>query len=394
MLRSRPLGPADRSGCDTRVVPAESLDPSLDPATLLVHLGNESGPGAPSAPPITIASVFASEGEQAPGTYGYGRDGNPTWERLEAVLGGLEDGQAVVFASGQAAVHALALSLAASGRRLVLGDDGYFNARRLVERLPGVESESVDLDDEAGVVRALRGGPASLWTESPSNPLLRVHDIRGLAQVATDCGAVLVLDNTTATAVLQQPLDLGAIASLYSLTKASSGHSDVILGAVVTRSGDLANRLRAWRTSVGSIPGPFEAWLALRGLRTLALRVKRESENALAVARFLATRSEVRAVHYPGLDGPGLDLAAGQMRGGFGPLLSFEVSGDAAAADRVIAAARLVRPGTSFGGVESSWERRSRWPSETAPPSLIRFSAGIEAIADLLADLEQALERA
>jgi cystathionine gamma-synthase len=264
----------------------------------------------------------------------------------------------------------------------------------MIGRLPGIESEAVDLDDGAEVVRLLRRGPAALWAESPSNPLLRVHDIRRLAQVAADTGALLVVDNTTATPILQQPLDLGAAASVYSLTKAASGHSDVVLGAVVTRSDDLATRLRGWRTAAGGIPGPFEAWLALRGLRTLALRVKRESENALAVARYLAGHASVREVHYPGLDGPALEVAAMQMHGGFGPMLSFEVAGDGDAADRVVAAAGLIRPGTSFGGVESSWERRARWPSETASPSLIRLSCGIEAIADLLADIEQALAHA
>jgi len=184
------------------------------------------------------------------------------------------------------------------------------------------------------------------------------------------------------------------VASLYSLTKAASGHSDVILGAVVSRDGDLVARLRAWRSAAGGIPGPFEAWLAHRGLKTLAVRVARQSATALAVARHLAAHERVRRVHYPGLDALPGSPAERQMRGGFGPLLSFEVDGDAKAANRVVAGSRLVRPGTSFGGVESSWERRARWASETAPESLIRLSVGLEEPADLLPDLDASLAQA
>jgi cystathionine beta-lyase/cystathionine gamma-synthase len=202
----------------------------------------------------------------------------------------------------------------------------------------------------------------------------------------------MVVDNTVATALLQRPLELGAIASLYSLTKALSGHSDVLLGAVVTRDRDLLCELREWRTTGGGIPGSLESWLALRGMRTLHLRIMRQSENALAIARYLAGHPRVSAVHYPGVTAATLDVAAAQMTGGFGPLLSFELAGDSAAeADAVIAAAQLIVPATSFGGVESTWERRARWPAETAPASLIRLSAGIEPAADLIADVALAL---
>jgi cystathionine gamma-synthase len=165
----------------------------------------------------------------------------------------------------------------------------------------------------------------------------------------------------------------------------------VILGAVVSRDGDLLARLRAWRSAAGGIPGPFEAWLAHRGLKTLAVRVARQAAAALAVARHLAAHARVRRVHYPGLDAPPGSPAERQMRGGFGPLLSFEVEGDAESANRVVAGSRLLRPGTSFGGVESSWERRARWASETAPESLIRMSVGLEEPEDLLPDLDAAL---
>jgi cystathionine gamma-synthase len=240
------------------------------------------------------------------------------------------------------------------------------------------------------VAGALHGGPAVLWAETPTNPLLRVADLGALASLASAAGAPFVVDNTVATGLLQKPLGFGAAASVYSLTKAVSGHSDVLGGAVVTGDAALAKAVLAWRTDGGAIPGPFESWLVLRGLKTLDLRIARASANALAVATFLAAHPRVTAVHYPGLAPSAVALR--QMPRGFGPLLSFEVSGTASDADLVVAAARLIVPATSFGGVESSWERRARWAAETASPTLIRMSCGIEPIEDLLADLSAALE--
>jgi cystathionine gamma-synthase len=206
----------------------------------------------------------------------------------------------------------------------------------------------------------------------------------------------MIVDNTVATGLLQQPLEAGAAASLYSLTKAVSGHSDVILGAVVSRDQDLLAAVRAWRSSGGGVPGPFEAWLALRGLKTLPLRIARQSDSALAIARHLAGHPGVTAVHYPGIDKSTAELAARQMPRGRGPLLSFEVAPGAAtdgaeAADKVVASSGLILPATSFGGVESTWERRARWPAETAPAGLIRLSVGVEPADDLINDIDQAL---
>jgi cystathionine beta-lyase/cystathionine gamma-synthase len=364
-----------------------------DPSTRVIHSGHARAPGAPSAPPIVAASFYTSEGDPAALAYGYARDGNPTWEVLEAALGDLEDARALVFASGQAAALALMLALTEGQPRLVLPEDGYYNARRLADALRGrgVEPVAVDQQDLAAVRAALASAPAALWVETPTNPLLRVMDLERLGALAAEAGAAMVVDNTTATAALQQPLAWGAAASLYSLTKATSGHSDLVLGAVVTRDERLLARLRAWRSLAGGIAGPFEAWLAHRALKTLPLRIARQSATALAVARHLAGHPRVRRAYYPGTEPATLAVAERQMRGGFGPLLSFEVDGGAAAADAVVGAARLIRPGTSFGGVESSWERRARWPSETAPQGLIRLSVGLEAPEDLLADLDAAL---
>ncbi|HEY2522724.1 MAG TPA: PLP-dependent transferase [Streptosporangiaceae bacterium] len=358
----------------------------------LIHAGTERDLGAPATPPLTLASVHASWGEPDPAR-AYGRTGNPSWEALEEALGGLEDADAVVFSSGQAAAMALMLALAGGRRSLLLPSDGYYNIRMLADWLRpyGAEPVPVDLLDLGAVERELDRGPAVLWAETPTNPLLRVADLTALAGLAAAADAPLVVDNTVATGLLQRPLDLGAVASLTSLTKAASGHSDVLLGAVATRDPELLADVRGWRAVGGGIPGPFESWLVLRGLRTLALRAERQSENALALARHLAGHPRVRAVHYPGTTAATLATARRQMPRGFGPLLSFEFDGTGDGTDAVVAASRLILPATSFGGVESMWERRGRWASETAPESLIRLSAGIEPIADLLTDLDQSL---
>ena len=365
----------------------------------LIHAGTERASGQPATPPLVPASIYVSQGTPRPGR-GYGRDGNPGWEALEQALGGLEDAEAVAFASGQAASMALMLALTPGRERIVLPEDGYYGGRVLADRLRphSTRPVPVDLRDLAAVERELTAAPSVLWAETPTNPLLRMADLSRLGALAALAGAPMIVDNTVATGLLQRPLDAGATASLYSLTKAISGHSDVILGAVVSRDAGLLADVRAWRSSGGGIPGPFEAWLALRGLKTLPLRLARQSASALAIAAHLAGHPCVTAVHYPGIDRPGIDkatseLARRQMPDGFGPLLSFEVIPDSAdAADKVVASSRLILPATSFGGVESTWERRARWPAETAPAGLIRLSVGVEPAADLITDIDHALE--
>jgi len=336
--------------------------------------------------------VYLSQGEPDPAR-GYGRNANPGWADVEDVLAALEGpgAFAVTFPSGQAASMALMLALAPGRDRILFPYDGYYNTRFLASRLRpfGADALALDMLDVAAVAQTLRGHASVLWAETPTNPLLRVADLTALGRLAAEAGAPYVVDNTVATGLLQKPLDFGAIASVYSLTKAISGHSDVLGGAVVTRDESLARDLRDWRTAGGAIPGPFESWLILRGIKTLPLRIERQSANALAIAEFLGAHPRVTAVHYPGLEPSAVTLK--QMPRGFGPLLSFELAGSAADADAVVAAAALIVPATSFGGVESTWERRARWAAETAPDTLIRLSAGIEPAADLIADLESAL---
>jgi cystathionine gamma-synthase len=364
----------------------------FSPEARLIHSGTEREAGAPVAPPLLPTSTYVSQGEPDPAR-GYGRAANPGWDAVEDALAAIEGpgASAVTFASGQAASMALMLALAPGRKQIVLPDDGYYNTRALAAKLRphGAEAVALDLLDLVAVEAALAAGPSVLWAETPTNPLLRVADLARLGGLAAAAGAPFVVDNTVATGLLQKPLDFGAVASMYSLTKSLSGHSDVLGGAVVTRSGELAAELRDWRTQGGAIPGPFESWLVLRGLKTLPLRLARQSGNAQAIAEFLAGHPRVTAVHYPGL--PSTPVVKTQLPEGCGCLLSFEIEGTAADADAVVARAQLIVPSTSFGGVESTWERRARWAAETAAPTLIRLSAGIEPTADLLADLNQAL---
>src|SRR5579859_2186802 len=364
----------------------------MSAASVLAHAGLDRTPGQPLAPPLTPASVYMSAGQPVPGR-GYGRDSNPTWEALEAALGAVEQAEAVTFASGQAASMALMLALTAERKRVVLPADGYYGARVLARMLRpyGVEAVHVDLQDPGAVREAVWEAPSVLWAETPTNPLLRVADLAALGALAAETGTPMITDNTVATVMLQRPLDWGAVATLYSLTKASSGHSDVLLGAVVSRDASLLGLVRDWRSTGGGIPGPFEAWLVLRGLKTLPLRIAQQSASAQLIAEHLAARPDVAAVHYPGLlTGTAAEVAKRQMPDGYGPLLSFEV--DPGRADAVVGAARLIVPATSLGGVESSWERRARWAAENAPAGLIRLSAGIEPAADLIADIDAAME--
>ncbi|MFK8908268.1 cystathionine gamma-lyase [Streptomyces sp. YS-3] len=350
----------------------------------------------PSLPGPVFAAHFHLPGE-AVGPYTYGRDTNPTWTHLERALAELESpdvpAEAVVFASGMAAISAVLLSHARVGDAVVLPDDGYQALPLVREQLAayGVEVRVAPTagDAQLGVL----DGAALLWIETPSNPGLDVCDIRRLARAAHDTGALVAVDNTLATPLGQRPLELGADFAVASGTKGLTGHGDLLLGYVVCRDPELAARVRRWRKVVGAIPGPMEAWLAHRSLATLQLRADRQSANALAVAEALARRPEVSGVRHPGLPSdPAHRQASAQMRR-FGCVVSFDLP-DRAHAEWFLAALRLVDDATSFGGVRSTAERRGRWGGDKVAEGFIRFSAGAEDTADLVADVLRALDEA
>ena len=315
----------------------------------------------------------------AGGDIGYGRYGNPTWEMFEAAVGALEGGMATSFASGMAATAAV-LDLVPPGGVVVAQEQAYYGTIALLhehERAGRLQVRPVDLTD-LGTARTALDGADLVWAESTTNPLLRVVDVPAVMGAAREVGALGVVDNTFATPVLSRPLLSGAAVVVHSATKYLSGHSDLLLGAVVVEDPALAERLVAHRGKHGGVPGAFEAWLALRGLRTLHVRMQRAQTNAAMLAQRLSGHPAVARVHYPGS----------------GAMVSLEVARDAASADRVCAATSVWVNATSLGGVESSLERRRRWPGESTevPETLIRLSVGIEDVEDLWADLSGALD--
>ena len=362
---------------------------------------------APVNPPIVLSSTFLGTGTPSDEDRVYGRYSNPTWDPFETALSELEGAAlpALVFSSGLAAVAA-ALSLIPLGGTLVMPRHSYQGSLLLAaeEASNGrFAVRTVDIANTDEVVAALQGSaagesgtPASmLWIESPTNPMLEVAEIDVLARAAHDAGALVVADNTFSTPLVTRPLELGADVVLHSVTKYLAGHSDVVLGALATSSGELRARLHSYRSLHGSVGGPFEVWLALRGLRTLAVRVERSQATAGLLAQRLLGHPAVAAVRYPGLPGdPGHERAAKQMDG-FGSILCIEVAGGAAAAEAVAEKVQLWLPATSLGGVESLIERRRRQPGEpqSVPENLLRLSVGIEHADDLWADLAQALAR-
>ncbi len=338
--------------------------------------------------PVPFSSIYRADGDIA-----YGRDGNAAWEAFEEVIGLLEGGSAVCFASGMAAISAVLETLPA-GAKVVAPADAYSGTRRFLADAAARRRLSVQLTD-VGDTQATLGacsGASLLWLESPTNPLMTIADISALCDGGHALGASVVVDNTFATPLLQRPLELGADVVVHSVSKFLSGHSDLIMGVAVTRDPGWLDQLRSRRSLHGGIPGVLDAFLALRGVRTLVLRIERSQASASELARRLDTHPEVRVVHYPGLPAdPGHALAARQMRG-FGAMLSFEVAGGREAADLVCASVKVCVHGTSLGGVETLIERRQRWAGEESlPPGLLRLSVGIEDVEDLWSDLEAAL---
>jgi cystathionine gamma-synthase len=367
----------------------------LDPASLLVHGGRpEKVPDAPLSEPVVFTSTYV-----AGGPAGYGRFGNSSWTAFEDVLGELEGGQALAFASGMAACAAV-FDLVPVGGRVVVPMHAYSGVLGLLDQQAGtgrLTVERVDIADTEAVIAALPGA-SLLWAESPTNPAMEVADLPALCAAARAAGVMVAVDNTFATPLLQQPLALGADIVVHSATKYLAGHSDVLLGAVVTTAttvttGTTYEALSTRRTLLGAVPGPMEAWLALRGMRTLALRMDKAQQNAAFLAERLVRHPRVSRVRYPGLaDDPGHKRATDQMRG-YGAIIAIEVDGDAEAAQRVCESTRLWVHATSLGGVESMLERRRRWAAEapSIPEQLIRLSVGIEHPEDLWSDLCQAL---
>ncbi|WP_323794398.1 PLP-dependent aspartate aminotransferase family protein [Nocardioides sp.] len=351
------------------------LSPDLSPATVTVTGGRPPRePDAPLNVPISMASTYVAGGDTE-----YGRYGNPSWEAFEDVLGSLEGGRALAFSSGMAAVTTV-LDLVGHGAKVVAPQHAYQGSIMSLadhEARGRLSAELVDIEDTAAVVAACADA-ALVWLETPTNPALELADIETIAAAAHEAGAYVVVDNTFATPLLQQPIALGADIVVHSATKYLSGHSDVLLGALVVDDDELYAVLKNRRSLTGSVPGTLEAWLALRGMRTLHLRVERAQANAQALLPRLREHPAVSEVRYPG----------------FGAIVSIVLDGELAA-DLLVRKTSLWVHATSLGGVESTFERRRRWKTEarTIPEGLVRMSVGIEDADDLWADLSRALDQ-
>ncbi|MFF8384289.1 cystathionine gamma-synthase [Streptomyces kanasensis] len=372
--------------------------------TRAIHAGNTADPltGA-VVPPIYQVSTYKQDGVGGlRGGYEYSRSANPTRTALEENLAALEGGRrGLAFASGLAAEDCLLRALLVPGDHVVIPNDAYGGTFRLFAQVVsrwGVEWSVADTSDPAAVRDALTDRTKLIWVETPSNPLLGITDIAALAEVARTAGVKLVVDNTFASPYLQQPLALGADVVVHSLTKYMGGHSDVVGGALVTADETLGEQLAYHQNAMGAVAGPFDSWIVLRGIKTLAVRMDRHGENASRVAEMLTSHPKVTQVLYPGLpEHPGHEVAAKQMRS-FGGMVSFRVEGGEEAAVEVCNRARLFTLGESLGGVESLIEHPGRMTHASVagsllevPADLVRLSVGIENVDDLLADLRQAL---
>jgi cystathionine gamma-synthase len=349
--------------------------PPYRPATIAVTSGRPAHqPDNPLNEPLTMASTYVAGGDLE-----YGRYGNPTWAAFETALGDLEGGRCLAFASGLAAVSTI-LDLVGQGAKVVAPRHAYLGSIGQIADLEArgrITAELVDVTDTEAVVKACADA-ALVWLESPTNPALEVAEIAPIVAAAHEAGAYVVVDNTFATPLLQQPLSLDADLVVHSATKFIAGHSDVLLGAVVTRDDQLHDVLKKRRDMIGATPGTFETWLALRGLRTLHVRLERAQANAAELVRRLADHPAVGEVRYPG----------------FGAIISIVLAEGAMAADLLTRKTTLWVHATSLGGVESTFERRRRWRTEpaTIPDGLVRMSVGIEDVDDLWDDLASALD--
>ncbi|MGH2735085.1 MAG: cystathionine gamma-synthase [Actinomycetota bacterium] len=374
--------------------------------TAAIHAGQDpdSATGAVVVP-IYQTSTYVQQAVGKHKGFEYSRTDNPPRRALESCLASLEGAEhAVGFASGMAAITTLALTLRA-GDRVVIPDDVYGGSYRLFSKVlneVGIDFEAVDMTDLDAVAKACERGVHMVLAETPTNPLLKILDLEAISSLAHDAGALVVMDNTFATPYLQRSLDFGADAVVYSATKYLGGHSDLVMGAVTTSDDELAARLRFLQNAVGAVPGPFDSWLLLRGLKTLAVRMRTHSANAARIAQWLERDGRVGRVHFPGLSsGSGHEIARRQMAAAgealFGGMVSFEVSSEARARE-VCEGTRLFFLGESLGGVESLIEHPGTMTHASlagsgleVSPALIRLSVGIEHVDDLIADLDRAL---
>ncbi|MCB0928095.1 MAG: cystathionine gamma-synthase [Mycolicibacterium insubricum] len=376
----------------------------VGPATKAIHAGFRPDPatGAVNVP-IYASSTFAQDGVGGlRGGYEYARTGNPTRSALETALAAVEDGRyARAFSSGMAATDTALRAILRPGDHLIIPDDAYGGTFRLIDKVFsrwGVHHTPVALTDLDAVAAATTGETRLIWVETPTNPLLSIADISAISAIAADRGVKTLVDNTFASPALQNPLNLGADVVLHSTTKYLGGHSDVVGGALVTNDGELDEAFAFLQNGAGAVPGPFDAYLTVRGIKTLPLRMARHCENATAVAEFLVSHPAVDQVLYPGLTGhPNHEVAARQMRG-FGGMVSLRLRGGAEAARQLCSRTEIFILAESLGGVESLIEHPAAMThASTAgsqlevPDDLVRLSVGIEDIADLLADLQQAL---
>jgi len=348
---------------------------SLHPETSAITAGRpEVAPDAPLNPPIVISSTF-----HAGGPIGYGRYGNESWSALETAIAELEGGATLSFSSGMAAISAV-FSILPVGAPVVASNQGYSGCMTLLNQLHTsgrLEVRFVEITDTEEVIAAMKGA-ALLWVESPTNPCLDVADLPALITAAKKMGIGVAVDNTFATPLIQKPLSMGADIVMHSVTKFLAGHSDVVLGSLSTNDQGLLKRLEDARKFNGSIPGPFEAWLALRGIRTFPIRFRAAEASAKELVTRLSSHAKVTKVRYPG----------------FGAIISFEFDGTAEQTQKVCESSKIIAHATSLGGIESLWERRRRWAIESpsVPEQLIRLSVGCEHVDDLWNDIEQALK--
>jgi cystathionine gamma-synthase len=347
---------------------------SLHPETSAITAGRpDPAPDASLNPPLVFSSTY-----HAGGPVGYGRYGNESWSALETAIGELEGGATLSFSSGMAAISAV-FSILPIGAPVVASNQGYSGVMGLLNQFNAtgrLEVRFVEITNTEEVIAAMKGA-ALVWLESPTNPCLDVADLPALITAAKKLGIGVAVDNTFATPLVQKPLTMGADIVMHSVTKFLAGHSDVVLGSLSTNDQALFKRLDEARRFNGSIPGPFEAWLAVRGIRSFPVRFRAAENNAKELAKQLSSHSKVTKVRYPG----------------FGAVVSFEVDGTAEQAEKVCESSKLITHATSLGGIESLWERRRRWAleSHSVPEQLIRLSVGCEHVDDLWADIQQAL---